>query len=69
MSQLSSIHDLPTWEDCESAVESGYATPLQAFIYNNEPADVGLEDAHTAAEFRQQLFAALVFERQSSNSS
>lgn len=66
MTTLSSVHDLLTWEDCERAVKGGWATHMQVFIYNNEPADVGLPDAHTAAEFRQQLFAMLAFEQQRS---
>lgn len=59
-----SRHDLPAWEDCERAVAGGWATHLQTFIYHNEPADVGLKDAQTAAEFRDRLFNMLAFARQ-----
>jgi len=29
---------LPTWEECKKAVDAESATPLEAFIYENEPA-------------------------------
>lgn len=53
------MDDLPSWDDCVRAIDGGHATPLHVFIHDNEPADVGLEGAHTATEFRQQLAAAL----------
>lgn len=46
---------LPTWEECRVAVKNCNATALQRFIYENEPADVGILDAHTEAEFRTML--------------
>lgn len=40
---------LPTWEECEAAVDAGEATALQRFIYKNEPS--GGDDI----EFREGL--------------
>jgi hypothetical protein len=41
---------LPSWKECEAAVDRGKATALQTFIHSNEPADPRGED-----EFRDQL--------------
>lgn len=47
------VQELPSWEDCEAAVDEGRATPLEEFIYDHEPADT-----HDP-EWRQDLQAAL----------
>lgn len=47
------VQELPSWEDCEAAVDKGRATPLEEFIYDHEPADT-----HDP-EWRQDLQAAL----------
>jgi hypothetical protein len=44
---------LPTYEECEVAVQNGSASALQRFIYENEPA--GIEDQ----KWRRELRAAL----------
>lgn len=33
------LRDLPTWKSCREAVTQGHATPLEEFIYEDEPAD------------------------------
>lgn len=43
--------DIPSWEEAERAVKGGNATPLDEFVYHNEPA--GKNDI----EFRAQLNA------------
>jgi hypothetical protein len=45
---------LPEWDDCKAAVDAGEATPIQEFIYNNEPA--GDRDSRL---FRKQLVLML----------
>lgn len=50
---------LPTWEECKDVVDEGVACALETFIYHNEPADVGIKDSHTEAEFRAQLAAVI----------
>lgn len=51
------MSDLPDWEECAAAVVAQTATPLQEFIYDNEPA--GPHDE----VFRSQLFAILAAAR------
>ena len=41
--------NIPEWEDAAKAVENGNASPLDLFVYHNEPA--GKQDI----EFRKQL--------------
>lgn len=50
--------ELPTWEECDAATASLTATPLQQFIYDNEPA--GPHDE----VFRDQLSVILAAARQ-----
>lgn len=50
---------LPEWDFCREHVEAGTACALETFIHDNEPADLGLEGAHTAQEFRDGLAAVL----------
>lgn len=45
---------IPTWEHCEAKFKEGVATPVEEFIYNNEPANP--EDAF---KFRIEFGAAL----------
>jgi hypothetical protein len=45
--------NIPKWEDAAEAVKNESASPLDLFVYNNEPA--GLQDV----EFRTQLQALL----------
>jgi hypothetical protein len=61
MAELSSskLRVLPSWEHCAEQVKAGTATALEAFIHDNEPADVGIPGAHTEAEFRAGLLAVL----------
>lgn len=46
---------LPTWDETECAVDTDTATPLDFFIYHNEPG--GPDDK----KFRQRLKEALNF--------
>jgi hypothetical protein len=46
---------LPTFEDCQMAVESMTADPVEVFIYENEPAGVD------AIKFRKSFQEALYF--------
>jgi hypothetical protein len=55
---------LPTWDECAKAVDGGYATHLQTFIYHEEPADTGLEGFRTESEFRTRLANVIAYERQ-----
>lgn len=51
---------IPDWmEVSDKKDHHGKLSALERFVYNNEPADVGLEGAHTAKEFRDGLQAAL----------
>jgi len=43
---------IPTWEESDTAVKDGTATPLHIFVFNHEPA--GREDEKL---FRRQLLA------------
>lgn len=55
---------LPTWDECAKAVDGGYATHLQTFIYDNEPSDTGIEGFQTEETFRRQLALLIEYERQ-----
>lgn len=51
---------IPDWmEVSDKKDHHGELSALERFVYDNEPADVGLEGAHTAKEFRDGLQAAL----------
>ena len=45
---------LPTWEECEAAVDAGEATALQRFIYENEPS------GSCDVEFRENLRSLII---------
>ena len=46
--RLSEIPVLPTWLECQCAVEAGTATALQRFIAEREPAAADLRDPFRA---------------------
>lgn len=62
--RTSKVVSLPTWDECAKAVDGGYATHLQTFIYHNEPSDTGVEGFQTEGEFRKQLALMIEYERQ-----
>ena len=47
---------IPTWQEAKEAIESGSCTPLDVFVFDNEPA--GDEDEK---KFRLELQAAIDF--------
>jgi hypothetical protein len=48
--------ELPTWDECEAAVDLNSADALQQFIYDNEPAGADIE-----LKFREQLAAVVKY--------
>lgn len=46
---LREFHEIPEWREAEKAVKDGNPTPLDEFVYHNEP--IGKE----GVEFREQL--------------
>ena len=49
------MKELPDWKDCQENIVLQKATPLEKFIYFNEPSEPD------GKEFRRQLLAAVNF--------
>ena len=47
------VHRLPCWTDCELHCDKGDESPLERFIYENEPSD--------DQRFREQLAAVVTY--------
>ena len=41
---------IPTWDEADNKIQAGTATPLDTFVFNNEPAGEGQEK-----QFRKEL--------------